>query len=55
VALVSAETENVVSATLTENSVFGWSLKEMDGFDIGYKHKCYRGNIKRSQSKAYHL
>jgi len=44
--LVSAETGNVVSATLsvtavTENSVFGWSLKEMDGFDIGYKHKCY--------------
>jgi len=25
----------------------------MGGFDIGYKHKSYRGNLKRSPSKAY--
>ena len=29
--------------------------KEMDGFDIGYKHKCYRSSINRSLSKAYYL
>jgi len=26
--------------------------KEMEGFDIAYQHKCYRGNVMRSPSKA---
>jgi len=27
----------------------------MDGFDTAYKHKCYRGNVKKSLSKAEYL
>jgi len=26
----------------------------MDGFNIGYKHKCYRGNVKRSPAATWY-